>query len=294
MAYCVKCGAALEAGAKFCPTCGARQDSQAEWQTPAAGSSYSQGPSSYSAQRPTGDPWDLEPKKRKKGGKTALIVIAVVVVLALIGGGALSSLGSKDMTQLVGSLVQGNLDEIYLGRYSDEFMELVGSSQAECEQVYLDGLAQEVDYFLYYWNIESPTEELKSELTELYKEIYSHSRYTVGECSQLDEKTYAVKLDVYPIDIMQQVSDAIDAGGMDWFYEKYADFAPENASQEEYDAWDQDWANGIVDLVRAKLPDIGYTGMESRAIQVVQKEDGHWIMDDGDMSWIDVQMIYYP
>ena len=62
----------------------------------------------------------------------------------------------------------------------------------------------EVNYFMQFFGIEYPTDEITQELTELYKEIYSHSKYEVGEAADVSENTYGVPLTIYPIDIMQK------------------------------------------------------------------------------------------
>ena len=107
------------------------------------------------------------------------------------------------MTDSVGALVQGNLDELYLGQYNEDFLQLVDITEAEAEQNYLDGLDVEAQFFAQYFLIENLTDDIKAEIVDLYKEIYSHSRYEVGEATEVDEDTYGVPVTIYPIDIMQ-------------------------------------------------------------------------------------------
>lgn len=135
----------------------------------------------------------------KRAKRLAALALALALALSLAGCGAM-----EDVSR---TLVQGNLDEIYLGKYSDEFLELVDITADEAEANYLQGLQTEAEFFTYYFDITYPTEELTNELVELYKEIYSHSRYEVGESTKVDDTTYGVQLTIYPIDIMQKVVD---------------------------------------------------------------------------------------
>lgn len=54
------------------------------------------------------------------------LVLAAVIALSLAGCGTL-------MTDSVGALVQGNLDELYLGQYNEDFLQLVDITEAEAE-----------------------------------------------------------------------------------------------------------------------------------------------------------------
>jgi len=163
----------------------------------------------------------------------------------------------------------------------------------ECEANYLSGIEVEADFFIYYFEIEYPSDEFRNEVIEFYKEIYSHSNYTVGSASKLDDNTYAVKLNVQPIDIIDQVMTDWDAG-MAPFWDKYADADVSAMSEEEYKQFDADWGRAILDLAKSKMSSIGYMEEQSLAVQVIRDEDGIWQIADNDFSTIDNAIIYYP
>ena len=139
---------------------------------------------------------EKEVNRMKRTKPLLALVLAAVMALSLAGCGTL-------MTDSVGALVQGNLDELYLGQYNEDFLQLVDITEAEAEQNYLDGLDVEAQFFAQYFLIENLTDDIKAEIVDLYKEIYSHSRYEVGEATEVDEDTYGVPVTIYPIDIMQ-------------------------------------------------------------------------------------------
>ena len=188
------------------------------------------------------------------------------------------------MTDASTVLVQGNLDEIYLGKYSDEFLELVDITADEAEANYLQGLQTEAEFFTYYFDITYPTEELTNELVELYKEIYSHSRYEVGESTKVDDTTYGVQLTIYPIDIMQKVVDQSEPVITEL----------NNQTFDTYEAYDAAWAEAFIQLCRDNLDSVGYLDPVEMVVQVKRDDNNVWTIYEDDFQDIDLAMIHYP
>lgn len=224
----------------------------------------------------------------------AFIAIALVLALSLSGCGVLSLLGA-DPTESVRTLVQGNLDEIYLGKYNSDFLELTDTTEEEAEQNYLDGLAVEAQVFAQLCSIDYLTDELEAEVVDMYKEIYSHSKYELGEVQKIDDDTYGVQLTIYPIDIMQQLIDASGAAAEE-FNAQYSEEeqALINSDADAYAAYDEAWAHMTIELCRSLIPNIGYMDPVTMLVQVVRDTDGLWVIDDNDFNEIDLNIIYYP
>lgn len=217
---------------------------------------------------------------------------ALALLLAAVMCLSMAACGSS-FEDNVAVLVRGNLNEIYLGQYDEDYMKLVNTTAEDCETNYLSGIEMEAEFFVNYFNIEYPTVELIEEIEELYKDIYSHSKFTVNEPSKLDEDTYAVKLQISPIDIFQLVDDNWDEG-MAEFYDKYAESDTSTMTDEEYQAFDADWARAIIDMFYEQMPNLGYKEEQSIAIQITRGEDDVWTISDNDMVSIDELIIYYP
>lgn len=213
-----------------------------------------------------------------------LLVLAAILSLAACGGAF-----EKSIT----TLVQGNIDVLYLGKFDEAYLKLTNSTEEECRQDYLDGLEVEAEYFAYYFGIDIMDEELTDEVVELYKEIYSHSQYSVGEASKLDDSTYAIKITVAPIDIVEQVADDFDNGTAD-FFTKYAEADPNAMTDEEYAQYDRDWADAIITMFYEHMPTLGHKEEQSIVIQVVKEADNRWAISDDDMLNIDNLILYYP
>ncbi len=213
----------------------------------------------------------------KRVKTTAAAVLAVLLALSLAGCGTAMSDASV-------MLVQGNLDEIYLGKYDSGFLELVDSTEAVAEENYLQGLETEAQYFAYYFDIEYLTDELESEIVELYKDIYAHSRYEVGEVAKINDTTYGVSVTVYPVDIMQKVVEQSEA----------AITALNEQTFETYEEYDSAWAEMFITLCRDNLDSIGYLDPVDMVVQVTQNSDGVWTIYESDFNRVDAAIISYP
>lgn len=213
------------------------------------------------------------------------LVLVMALTLTACGGGVTAS-DAKD-------LVQGNLDEIYLGKFDPEYLKLVDITEEEARQTYEEGLEVEAEMFAYYFDIYNMTDELKEEIIELYQEIYAQSKYTVGEASKLDESTFAVKVQVSPLDIFELVVDASEEA-LQPFFDKYENVDIASMSDEEYDAYDKEWADAVLDLCWEKLPEMGYGDERSLVIQVTVDEDDYWVMSGDDFNNLDEIIITYP
>ena len=260
---------------------------------------------------------EVESRKRKSGIRQnknlpAMIVIGVIVVLVILlfvliagvarpsgspsvsGGGIFGSLFSGGLEKDLRTLVQGNIDELYQGRSNRDFMQLTGATKADCEAAYLAGIDQELEIFADYWIVDYMPNDLREELTELYKEIYSHAAYTVGEAVEAGDGSYVVRVDIQPIDIMVRVLYRLDDGAMDWFYNKYASDEVDAMTEREYQDYDREWADGIISLFWEEMADLDYMDVQSVEVRLLQDEDGLWMISDESMGEVDECIIYYP
>lgn len=221
--------------------------------------------------------------------KLAALALAALMLLSM---SACSAVVDKATELQMANLVQGNMDELYLGKFDPKYLESVNSTAEEAKAYYEDGLAAEADFFAYYFGIEYFTDDLKAEVIDLYREIYSHSNYTVGAASRLDENTVVVKVDIQPIDVFAQMTEDYEDYMAD-FYAKYTQDVVEAMDDAAYQAYDAEWADLVIGLCREKLANVGYEETVSLAVQVVL-QDEIWRISDDSMTDIDTQMIAYP
>ena len=219
-------------------------------------------------------------KAMKKG--LALVLSALMCV------GILTSCG----TFSAGDLVQGNLDLIYLNKYSDDYLKKVNLTKEEADAQYEQGIDVEVDFFCDYFSIveESCDESIHQQIVDLYHTTYQNAKYEVGGVSKNGD-TYLVELTVYPIDTIHKVmTEDTEAFSAAWAerissgeFEGLSDGDPELETA---------WAQAVIDMVSARAATVGYGDPQTISVQVVNGDNGY-VIDDKDFGRIDALMIDY-
>ena len=132
----------------------------------------------------------------------AVLALGMAVSLTACGGGGLSSF---DATKYV----QGILDENYLGKFDDDFLEMVDSTASEAEEIYTHNLEVEADYFGQVFEIDDMSGDTLDATMELYRKIYANSKFTVDPATKVDDNTFSVKVTVEPIDVFHLVAEEL-------------------------------------------------------------------------------------
>lgn len=236
----------------------------------------------------------------KKFKQILLVGIVLCMLFSLAACGS-SEINEKDAT----ALVQGNIDEIYLGKTSKAYLELVGSTEEEAMQAYLNGIEVEAEYFANYWGIvyadynesyHDLDESLKNEIIDLYKEIYSHSKYEVQPAVKQKDGSFTVEVILYPIDIMEQANNLYlsnEYAPLNAFWNKHVDTDFNAISDEEYTDYTHEYGQIIVQMIRELLPNLDYTEPQTIVLHIQKYNDTTHINDD-DWANLDSYMIYYP
>lgn len=228
----------------------------------------------------------------KAAKKTILLVAALALIFALTacsGGGYTAA----DAT----AQVKGNLDEIYLGEFIPEYLQNVGITEKEAQETYESGMEYEAQYFISYYGMENVGDSQYEEIVELHKDIYSHAKYEVQPATKQSDGTYAVKVVLSPIAIHVQVNDEWESF-MDDFWSRYLDDDINSMTEDEYTEWynavSDDYNEAVIDLVQSKLGSVEYGDETSVVIQIVQDDEGYYIMDNTGFGTLDSLMITYP
>jgi hypothetical protein len=192
-------------------------------------------------------------------------------------------------------LVQGNIDEIYVGECSAEYLELLECSEEEVQEVYNSAIESGVESFNYYFSIDELSDETTEKVAELYRNIYSKVRYSVGGATKTDETTFSVEVTIEPLDLFERVqSDFEQFVGESDFYEKYVNTDVDNMTDAERSQYDEDWAQAMLELCNEELENAGYKDAENLTMKVVENEDGVWYVSEDDFYNFTDRIIYYP
>lgn len=220
--------------------------------------------------------------------RIGLLALALGMVMSLTACGG-SGLNKDDAI----TYVTGIIEENYLGTASEEFKKLVDTTDEKVQSIYEESMDTEVEYFFYNYAIEYPTDELREEVKELYKEIYSHTKFEVVSAAEQDDGSFSVKVTVYPINIAHLAEEEMETALEPW-YEKYPTEVQDEMSEEELEAADAEWARIIVDAFQSKLPEIGNLDAQSASVQLEKDEDDYYSITDDDFYRLDAMIIDYP
>lgn len=230
-----------------------------------------------------------------------------ILALAAAAALAVSLAGCTSTEDSIKTLVDGNIASIYLDQQNEDYLTLTGQTADEAHQAYEDGIDVEAEYFCNYFGITDSslgetyddfvTDDIKTEIRDLYKEIYSHTQYTVGDVTKLSDGSYTVQVTVSPINIMDLATTAVENGtdnAYTQFVESAASLDVSSMTEEEYVQYSMDYAQACIDLVEEQMANIGYEDDKTQSIQVQKDSDGLYRMNDDDWSIFDSYVIYYP
>lgn len=220
----------------------------------------------------------------KKLNKVLCLVLSMLLSLSVLTG-----CGGKDFD--AAGLVQGNLDLIYLNQYTDEYLELVSLTAEDAQATYDQGIEVEVAYFAEAFGIdlESCDASVEEELTSIYKQLYSNSKYEVGETSKT-ENGYEVSLTIHPIDVMYLVITEDCTPFVNEWTLRNTNGEFSGMEQAEYENL---WAQGILDMVKARMETVGYLEPQTISVTVALDESDCYVIDGTDFQNINSLIIQY-
>lgn len=216
--------------------------------------------------------------------KTRLAALCGILLLGLL---TLSACGGFDAK----TLLQGNLDVIYLGVYDQDYLNMVEMTEEEAEASYNEGIGNEAAYFCDYFDVDwdALTIAAQQDILDMYKQIYQHSKYEVGEVTRSSD-TYLVELTVYPMDIIQKFVDEDSDSFLDSWQHRMDAGEFDLYTDEEFA---RAWSHEIVTLISARLDNIGYLDPETIPVQIDQDDDGHYVITDNGFRRIDELILAY-
>ncbi|SBW09735.1 conserved exported hypothetical protein [uncultured Eubacteriales bacterium] len=236
-------------------------------------------------------------KKRRHTPAVLTLVLAMFLSLTACStlNTSLSDLASRRFD--AAAYIQGQLDEIYLGKFDPDYLEMVGITESEARQVYEDGMDVEVEAFIQTFAIEFPTDDFKERMALLYRSLYAYSDYTVVSAARQDDGSYSVKVSVRPLDTIQLLYDAFP-DFQEEFQAKYSDVDTDAMSDEEFNDWyeniyDLDYQNSLADLFEETIPKTGTLEEKSIAVQIEKDDEDYYVMNDESFSNLDALIIDY-
>lgn len=188
--------------------------------------------------------------------------------------------------------VDGLIQENYQGKASQEYMELVDTHREDVEALYEDGLAQDVQFFCFLYDIDDPSDKIQEEIRDLYEKIYQHVKYDIVSAARQEDGSFSVKLNVYPIDIAQTVMETQGTATKE-FFEKYPQETLNTMRDSDYEKVEEEWARLILDLYQDALKETGNMAEKSISVQIEKNEEGLYMINSEDFSRLDALIVDY-
>lgn len=231
---------------------------------------------------------------------TGALAFVMTMTLASCGGG--KGLTTEDASKCV----QVEMDTTYKGSFSGfvDFYSNVTTDDAK--EQYNAKIEYEAGYFMEAYGVPSLDDESEAvepsdlqayRAREFYKNIYSRADYAIVSSSKQDDGTFAVKVNVRPLDIIKLVEDNWE-DGFEAFWTKFDAVDTQSMSDEEFENWytnvfASEYYDTLLDLLEAQLPKMGYLDEKSIVVQVQQTEDESLFISNEDLGNLDWLIIDY-
>lgn len=231
--------------------------------------------------------------------------LALILILALCLSVSACSFSLGGLTEKdISTYVQGVLDKLYLGQVNPEYLALLdGVTEERCLQDYEEGIEAEYEYFAYWFEIETDmvSETFHADAVAFLKDLYQHSNYQVKSATKNSDGNFMVEVVVQPVDVLAQVHNQMEAFSTRWSEEAQAAYAQaggddmsDEAYEEFYIQWEENWAQGVLDMCWEALSDVGYQAEQSLVVQVRQDEEsGIYQLQQSDFDNLDILILAY-
>lgn len=209
--------------------------------------------------------------KSKTIKKHLIIVMLTALMLLSLTGCSLLGNSKKTYANYVTSL----LDTNYKADFTD-YMKITNATQEEAQTVYDDGIDYLADALMAAYGVkDTEGSDIKAQFQTLAKDIYSHASYEVSDVTNTDG-TYTVTVTIYPIDILVSTYDDVAA----YIENMNQRVAAGDYDDYELDAYENEYAQGIIDILTDALPNVGNGEGVSVTVTIQDNGEYYYISDD--------------
>lgn len=187
----------------------------------------------------------------------------------------------------VNAYVHSAMDAMYKGNFI-KYSEITGLEINKVEEIYMNGLKIESNAFANYFDIRNLTEKMQNEIINLYKSIYSKSKYEIENITDAGNG-YLVDISIHPINIISLAYNDILLY-IDEFNVKTFNGDFDNLNDIEFE---NEYVKGIIGVIKRYLPEIGYNEKEIITIEVLNDKGRVYKINDDEISKIDKLIIQY-
>ena len=203
--------------------------------------------------------------------------------------------------------LQAELDTTYKGQF-EGFLDFYDNMTIEDAQEQYDANVEGEAQFFFHWlgledpesmdgDVIEPSLEQLARAQALYREIYAKSDYTVLSAEGMDGSSFALKVQIRPLDLYTQMDERYD----DHFAPFWAEIDQMNLdamSDEEFSHWYRtvyapQYYDACLELLEECASNLGYQAPQTVTAILRQMEDGSLLIDNESWQTIDNRIIGY-
>lgn len=221
--------------------------------------------------------------KLKSGfiAKRMLAGIFTAVMIFSLAGCSLLGNSKKTYANYVTSLLDAN----YKADFTN-YMKITKATEEEAQSVYDDGIDYLADALMTAYGIKDVEgSDIKDQFKTLAKDVYNHAGYEVSNVTNTDG-TYTVTVTIYPIDLLLITYDDVVA----YIENMNKRVAAGDYNDYELDAYETEYAQGILDILTAAVPNIG-NGDGVDVTVTIQDNGEYYYISDDDFLALDKAML---
>lgn len=199
------------------------------------------------------------------------LVMAVLMSLALLAGCGMKPEDAK-------AYVQSTLDAGYKASF-DEYVKITDSTKEEAQKLF-DNNIDTVTNSLGFSAL-GATEETNDKYRELFKEIFSKAKYTVGDAKETDDG-FEVEVKAEPMQIFSGIEEELVAKLQEEVTKSGGDIKEDEINQLAIDM--------MYDLLTEKIASVEYGEPQSVTVHVTKNSDGVWNITESDLQAVDAAL----
>lgn len=197
--------------------------------------------------------------------------------------------------------LRGQISATYRGEFDEAWLEQVDLTEEEAEAAYEAGLDLEYQYFSSFFRFDETyiTDETRQAVKDLLTELYQKSRCEILRVEK-SGTGFSAQVKVQPVDLIAQVSDTYMEAYAAEFSARYSETTledleamPEPDQTDFWTAYENDWAMGIVELIRTHISELGYREAVTMLLQFLPDDEGYFSIPETDFAHLDALILAY-
>ena len=212
--------------------------------------------------------------------KAVAVATSLTIMSAMLAGCSSESLKEEKSEDYIQEYVEAVMDCSYKGEL-DPYVENTDADEDDAEEVYeacTQYYAKEIMYLLDV-NYEVISEDILNEYYEFGKEIMMNSKYSVGKGKSTGDDSWEVIVKIQPIDMIALCEDELQEYA-DSFAAKYADLDTSSMTEEDFIPYEDEFAEGVLDVLEAAADNIEYGDEIEYTVEVTEQDDAYKVSDD--------------